>query len=107
MSVQRCCSGEDEEIHNGIGKQHSRDHISSRGAKLLICRSLSFGDRGLTTISVFFHFLSSLPEEEIGRDGGSENANQNCHVMFAELDVRNEGGAQHFRPMRPCEELSE
>ena len=63
-------------------------------------RALAQFDGRLALGNVLFNFLRGLPEEEVGRDGGAQDADQRRPIVAGPLDTRNQGRPQDGGPVR-------
>ena len=107
MRVQRGGGGEDDEEHDEVREEHAGHHVGAGAGQLERGRAPPLPQRAATGRAVLLHLLGGLPEEQIRRDGGAQDADQDREVVVGPLDPRQQGGPQHRRPVGASQEGGE
>jgi len=102
--VQRRRPREDHEVEDDVRESHPRDRVHLDALELRGVRSLALRDGRLPVADLLLDLLARLPEEEVGRDGRSEDRDEGGEVFTLEAHLGDEGRVQHPGPIGLREE---
>ncbi len=102
--MQGCRRGQDDEVHDQVGEEHSRDDVIARFSQLRRRGSFTCFDRQLPLAPLLFYLLRGLPEEQVGRNRGSEDSHQRSPITARPFDMGNKGRVDDRAPIGLGEE---
>ena len=106
VCMQSGSGGQNDEIHDEIGKEHAGHGVGARAVQFPFGRAFAFGERGVP-LSLFLHFLGCLPKEKIGRNRGAENCHQHCEESAGPFHARQERLRKRVPPIDVSEKRSQ
>jgi len=104
MRVEGRSGRQDDEVHDKVREEHTRQHIRACSLEFSIGRAAPLLNGAPTGGPILLDLLGGLPEEEIGRDRGPQDAHECGEVAVGPLNARGHGGDQDSLPVRSGQE---
>jgi hypothetical protein len=96
--------GQDDEIRHDLREDHPRNRVPQGVFELKARGSLAVSEETPPHADLLLDFLAGLPEEEVGRDGGAEQGDENADVFRVERDRGDQRSEQNLHDVGPREQ---
>ena len=99
MGVERGGCRQNNEVHDQVREEHSGDYVIAGLPQVRVGGSFPLLEGHMAFFALLLHFLGGLPEEQVGRNGGSEDSHERGPIFTRHFDMGDNRRAEHRGPI--------
>ena len=107
VRMQSGCRRQNDEVHHQVREEYAGEDVVPGTSQVPRGRVFALFDGGSARGDIVLDFLGGLPEEEVGRDRSSQDADQGCPIRACPLQSWNQRRPRNSGPVRVREEGSD